>query len=398
MPTRSRPAIHPTAAVTRTATILRPRRERAAPLLARNQAIVSPETKLTYRIDRLLGEGGFGQVFLARRVGRSSTVPETICIKISERIDGWLREAYFGQVLEGHPRAIGVYDTFPVIVSGGRILYCLVLEYARHGDLSAFMRRAAKPWSEASVRREISGILEVLGKLHRGQMLHRDLTPVNVFVCDDRHLKLGDFGIVRPQSDSRGITARTMNALTAPSDILERIVPKWQARDDVYQVGQLVGMLVKGDTSVRLRPHEIRGLGCSDHLKEIIYRCIGERRKRYESANELIEALRNPPQTLRAGVLRTLKGVHIAFTGILSRRRSEAMAAARRAGAIVHSGPSAKTSVVVRGRPNPQQAAGRDAGLKLMEIKRLRAKGQRITLLNEEQFWRLTARKRGARD
>ena len=394
MPTRTGASIRPTAATTRTATLLRPRRGRVPPLLTRSQTIVSPETKLTYRIERLLGEGGFGQVYLARRLGRSSTVPATICIKISERIDGWLREAYFGQVLEGHPRAIGVYDTFPVIVPGDRILYCLALEYARHGDLSAFMRRAAKTWSETAVRREISGILEVLGKLHRGQMLHRDLTPVNVFVCDDHHLKLGDFGIVRQQSDSRGITARTMNALTAPSDILERIVPKWQARDDVYQVGQLVGMLVRGDTSVRVRPHEIRQLSCSDHLKEIIYRCIGERRKRYESANELIEALRNPPATLRAGVLKSLKGVHLAFTGILSRRRSEAMAAARRAGAIVHSGPSAKTSVVVRGTPNPQQAAGRDAGLKLMEIKRLRAKGQRITLLNEDQFWRLAVRRK----
>ena len=38
-----------------------------------------------------------------------------------------------------------------------------------------------------------------------------------------------------------------MNALTAPSDILARAAPKWQARDDVYQVGQLLGMLVKGD-------------------------------------------------------------------------------------------------------------------------------------------------------
>ena len=98
------------------------------------------------------------------------------------------------------------------------------------------------------MRREIAGILEVLGKLHRGQMLHRDLTPMNVFVCDGRHLKLGDFGIVRQQSDRRGITARTMNALTAPSDILDGAAPKWQARDDVYQVGQLLGMLVKGDT------------------------------------------------------------------------------------------------------------------------------------------------------
>jgi BRCT domain type II-containing protein len=85
--------------------------------------------------------------------------------------------------------------------------------------------------------------------------------------------------------------------------------------------------------------------------------------------------------------------VHLAFTGILSRPRREAKAAARRAGAVLHGMPSVRTSVVVRGRPNPLQAAGREAGLKLMEIKRLRAKGHRITLLNESQFWRLAGRK-----
>src|SRR5258706_16314425 len=105
-------------------------------------------------------------------------------------------------------------------------------------------------------RREVAGLLEVLGKLHRGQTLHRDLTPVNVFVCDGRRLKLGDFGIVRQQSDRRGVTARTMNALTAPSDILDGAAPKWQARDDVYQVGQLLAMLVKGDTGARIRANE----------------------------------------------------------------------------------------------------------------------------------------------
>ena len=115
-----------------------------------------------------------------------------------------------------------------------------------HGDLSAFLSRTTKGWTEAAARREIAGILEVLGKLHRGQTLHRDLTPLNVFVCDGRRLKLGDFGIVRQQSDRRGITARTMNALTAPSDILERAVPRWQARDDVYQVGQLLGHADQG--------------------------------------------------------------------------------------------------------------------------------------------------------
>ena len=42
------------------------------------------------------------QVFLAERLGESASVPDTVCVKVSPRMDGWLREAYFGQVLEGH--------------------------------------------------------------------------------------------------------------------------------------------------------------------------------------------------------------------------------------------------------------------------------------------------------
>ncbi|NUR54595.1 MAG: protein kinase [Acidobacteria bacterium] len=362
-------------------------------LLVPGQVVQSPETHLQYRIERLIGEGGFGQVYLARRLGRSAAVPDAVCIKVSARIDGWLREAYFGQLLDGHPRAIRVFDRFPLMRADGQVLYYLTLEYAQQGDLSAFLRRAGKGWPETVVRREIAGILEVLRKLHRGQLLHRDLTPLNVFVCEGPRLKLGDFGIVRQQSDRRGITAHTMNAMTAPSDLLDRAAPKWQARDDVYQVGQLLGMLVRGDAASRIRTGDVRHLPCSDHLKEIVHRCIGERRKRYESADEMIDALRTRPAELKAGVLRTLKGVHLAFTGILDRPRREAARAAARAGAVVHGGPSALTTVVVRGRPNVQQVAGRDAGLKLMEIKRLREKGHRITLLNETQFWRLVDRR-----
>jgi eukaryotic-like serine/threonine-protein kinase len=362
-------------------------------MLVTDQVIHSPETQLRYRIERFLGQGGFGQVYLAHRIGKSVTVPDVVCIKVSDSIDGWVREAYFGRLLEGHPRAVRIYDMFPLMRADGRVLYYLVLEYACHGDLSAYLQRNGNSWSESGARREIAGILEVLGKLHRGQLLHRDLTPMNVFVCEGPRLKLGDFGIVRQQSDRRGITVRTMNALTAPSDIIAGSAPKWQARDDVYQVGQLLGMLVKGDARERIRTHEVRTLPCSDNLKEIIYRCIGERRKRYETAVEMIEALRTPPVSLNTGILRTLKGVHIAFTGILSKTRREAIVAARHAGAIVHGMPSVQTSVVVRGRPNVLQAAGRDGGLKLMEIKRLREKGHKITLLNEAQFWKLVAKR-----
>jgi Protein kinase domain len=376
------------AATTRT----RPVRLSSGPtahLLAPGQVVASPHARLRYRTSRLLGRGGYGQVFLAHRLGPSQSVPAAVCLKVSEHIEPWVREAYFGQLLEGQARAIRVFDAFPLLRPEGGALYCLVLEYARHGDLRAYLHRTGAGWAEAKARREIAGVLQVLGRLHRGQLLHRDLTPLNVFVCEGRCLKLGDFGIVRRQTDRRGIAARTLNPLAAPSEILAGAAPKWQARDDVYQVGQLLGMLVKGDASARVRTSEIRGLPCSDHLKEIVYRCIGERRKRYESADELIEALRNAPAELRVGVLRSLKGVHLAFTGILSRPRREAARAARRAGAKVHGAPSARTTVVVRGRPNPRQAAGRDSGLKLMEIKRLRQKGHVITLLDDAGFWRL---------
>ena len=379
-----------TTRMTRSIHVARPRGDR---FLEPGQVVDSPETRLRYRTERFIGEGGFGQVYLATRIGQSPTVPETVCLKVSTRIDGWLREAYFGQLLDDHPRAIRVFDMFPHMRGDGSVIYYLVLEYAQHGDLGAYLHREDKGWTERTVRREIAGILDVLRKLHRGQLLHRDLTPVNVFVCDGPRLKLGDFGIVGQQSDRRGITDHTMNAMTAPSDILARAVPTWPARDDVYQVGQLLGMLIRGNAKERIRTDDVRRLPCSDHLKEIVHRCIGERRKRYESAEEMIEALRNPPAELKAGVLRTLKGVHLAFTGILTKRRRDAITAAKRAGAIVHGMPSVRTTVVVRGRPNAQQAAGCEGGLKLMEIKRLREKGHRITLLNEAQFWRLAAKR-----
>src|SRR3712207_2081594 len=59
---------------------------------------------LTTAASGLLGKGGFGQAYLARRFGRSTIIPDVVCLKVSARIDGWLREAYFGQLLDGDER------------------------------------------------------------------------------------------------------------------------------------------------------------------------------------------------------------------------------------------------------------------------------------------------------
>ena len=85
-----------------------------------DEIIKSPETGLHYRIERFLGEGGFGQVYLASAPRAiDATCPQTVCIKVSPHIDGWLREAYFGQLLDDHPRAIRVFDVFPLVRDAG---------------------------------------------------------------------------------------------------------------------------------------------------------------------------------------------------------------------------------------------------------------------------------------
>jgi len=104
-----------------------------------------------------------------------------------------VHEAYFGHLLEGHSRAIQVFDRFPLF-EGGRPIYCLVLELAAHGDLSSYLYRTGKAFPERSARRQIASLLELLVALHRRQMLHRDLTPFNVFVCEGVTLKLGTSG------------------------------------------------------------------------------------------------------------------------------------------------------------------------------------------------------------
>ena len=185
-----------------------------------------------------------------------------------------------------------------------------------------------------------------------------------------------------------------MNAMTAPSDILARAVPKWQARDDVYQVGQLLGMLIKGDAQERIRTARRSPAAVQRSLE-------GDRPPLHRRAAEALRERRRDDRRAAQPA-----------AGAEGRRPADAQRRAPRLhrhpeqapprsdcaprdgpGAIVHGRPSAPTTVVVRGRPNAQQAAGREAGLKLMEIKRLREKGHRITLLNEAQFWRLASKR-----
>jgi len=172
-------------------------------LLLPGQIVLSPETQLRYRIEaaawrrRLRPRCTSPSVSAARRPCRRRSASRS-----APTSTGWLREAYFGKLLDGHPRAIRLFDVFPVLRSDSprEMYYCLAWSTRRTAISAPFCGACRKPGPESSARREIAGILQVLGKLHRGQLLHRDLTPLNVFVCEGRKLKLGDFGIVRQQN------------------------------------------------------------------------------------------------------------------------------------------------------------------------------------------------------
>jgi hypothetical protein len=356
--------------------------------------IYSNETGRSYRLDRLIGKGGFGEIYLATPTP-AGPLPPQVCVKISHSITGWVREAYFAQLLDRQSRALRVFDRF-VEPEATRTRYCLVMEFATHGDLGSWLTaNGGQP--ERFVRQEIAAILETLDVLHRGQALHRDLTPFNVFVCEDRCLKLGDFGIATHQVSRKGVTADAFNPFGAPTEIAWGKVRKWQQRDDIYQVGQLIAMLLRGEAHSPVRSKDVRRLPCSDHLKEVIHTCLGARAKRYQAAGDLITALRKPPRELATGRIRSLKGHRISFTGFLTRPRREAIAAAVRAGATFQASPGPSTDVLVRGRPNKLQVAGSSGGLKLMEIRRLAAKGHKITIISEAQFWRLVDSARAKR-
>src|ERR1051326_1121675 len=83
-----------------------------------------------YRIERFLGQGGFGAAYQALRLSGGGSADRVCVLKVTLDAATWHSEAYFGHLLRHVPALVEVYDSFAWAPRGGRKpLYCLVSEY-----------------------------------------------------------------------------------------------------------------------------------------------------------------------------------------------------------------------------------------------------------------------------
>ncbi|MGC2621245.1 MAG: protein kinase, partial [Acidobacteriaceae bacterium] len=146
-----------------------------------------------YEIEAPLGAGGMGEVYRARdtRLGRTVAIkilPAHLCEtrEAKERFD---REARAISSVS-HPNICHLYD---VGVQDG--LSYLVMEYLEGETLAD--RLAKGSLSFDVLAKMVIEIGEGLDKAHRAGLVHRDLKPANLFITQDGHVKVLDFGLAK---------------------------------------------------------------------------------------------------------------------------------------------------------------------------------------------------------
>lgn len=361
---------------------------RAKTLKPGGPPLVSFESGDEYMIEALIGTGGYGSVYEGRWIHRGKPTGPPICIKTTVDVNSWHREAYFGEILRGHAGAVQLHSSFVGHQGPRRPLYCSVFELCERsiaGALADGLR-----WSEAKTLREFRSVVRAVSDLHEQGAVHRDITPRNVLLTFDGHLKLADFGIAL-HGVARKVPADAFNPWHAPKTVL---VGKrsWSPREDVWQLGQLLARLMGADVTRWLPGTAVRKLSCSDRSKALIYRCIAQAEYRFRDASHLLRGMARDHEP-KFSRITTIANRAVVFTGRGTLKRSELWKRARRAGAYPAAHVSRNVDVVVVGGRSPFWAAGA-AGRKILAALRLRDEGHGIRFVTESRFLQLCRRHR----
>lgn len=148
-----------------------------------------------YRVERMLGRGGMGEVYLVEHeVLRRRYALKILPAEMARDEDFQRRfrdEAQTMAKLEHQ----GIVQVFNFGEEAGR--YYLVLEYVPGGTLEERMFQYASGLPEQEARETLRQMLENLAFAHAHKIVHRDLKPANVLLAADDRIKIGDFGLAR---------------------------------------------------------------------------------------------------------------------------------------------------------------------------------------------------------
>ena len=211
-----------------------------------------------YRIERVLGQGGFGNTYF----GYNTIFNEPVAIKeffmqgvndrnasngsVSVSIEGnrpqfeEQREKFKKEALRirklDNPHIIKVHDLFE---ENGTAYY--VMDYVDGENLAERLKRTGKPMTETEVRELLPQILDALKTVHDAGIWHLDLKPANIMVDKSGNVKLIDFGASKQLNVQKG-GATTSTAISytngyAPREQMEQNFDKFGPWTDFYALG-----------------------------------------------------------------------------------------------------------------------------------------------------------------
>lgn len=209
----------------------------------------------TCTLERVIGYGGMGAVYLAQQSRPVRTVAVKVLIPSSRTeieqqevfLERFRREADTIAKLE-HKNILPIYEYDEAVVEQERVAY-LVMPFIRGGTLRERideMNRTGSHFELKLVASYISQVADALDYAHGLGVVHRDIKPGNLLFHQDGRLLLGDFGIVRlkamPSLTSVGSFLGTAE-YASPEQISTNEI---DFRSDIYSLGAILFELLTG--------------------------------------------------------------------------------------------------------------------------------------------------------
>lgn len=271
-----------------------------------------------YKIEAVLGQGGFGITYLAlhkvlqvevaikelyisaqntyctRSETDKTVIPHFDEDKFADFRKRFLEEAYTLARFRGVKGIVQVVDTFE---ENGTVYF--VMEFIEGKSIKKLVEdRGTIPENEA-VSFTIQ-ILESLKAVHHKGVLHRDLNPNNIIIDPNGHPVLIDFGIAREFEEDVTITQTTFRTIgySAPEQAVLRA--KRGAFTDLYSIGGTLYFMLTGTRPQSIDEIELDGFKSpkdlnpkiSQLLNKTVIKAINKKpSERFQSADEMMAAL-----------------------------------------------------------------------------------------------------------